>query len=90
MGPIVWVTNVMIISMDNFDIPTHQTHLQAENGWVGTVIGKDEINCITVSSPHKALAKEHMAGLVHCSITGESFTKIRVKPNFISAAAPGT
>jgi hypothetical protein len=55
----------MIISMDNGGITIHQTHLQAQNGWVGTVVGKDELNCITVSSPHKALAKEHMAALVH-------------------------
>jgi hypothetical protein len=80
----------MIILMDDVDIPTHQTHLQAENGWVGTVVGKDEFNCITVSSPHKVLAKEHMAALVHCPITGESFTKMRVEHNFIPTTAPGT
>jgi hypothetical protein len=80
----------MIISMDDVNIPTHQTHLQAENGWVGTVVGKNEFNCITVSSPHEALAKEHMAALVQCPITGEFFTKMRVEPNFIPAAAPGT
>jgi hypothetical protein len=60
--------------MDDVNIPTHQMHLQAENGWVGTVIGKDEFNRITVSSPHKALAKKHMAALVHYPITRKSFT----------------
>jgi hypothetical protein len=80
----------MIILIDDVDIPTHKTHLQAQNGWVGTIIGKDEFNRITVSISHKALAKEHMAALVHCPITGEPFTKMRVEPNFISASAPGT
>jgi hypothetical protein len=80
----------MIVSMDNVDIPAHQTHLQAEDGWVGTVIGKDKFNCIAISCPHKTLAKEHVAALVHGPIPRETFTKMRVEPNFISAAAPGT
>jgi hypothetical protein len=80
----------MIVSMDNIGIPTHQTHLQVEDGWVGTIIGKDEFNCITVSRPHKTLAKEHVVALVHGLIPRETFTEMRVEPNFISAAAPGT
>ncbi len=53
----------MIISMYNVDIPTHQMHLQVGDSWVGTVIWKDEFNCIAISSPHKVLAKEHVAAL---------------------------
>ncbi len=76
----------MIVSMDNVDISAHQTHLQAEDGWVGTVIEKDEFNCITISGPHKTLAKEHVAALVHGPIPRETFTKVRVEPTFFSAA----
>jgi hypothetical protein len=79
----------MIIS-DDVDIPTHQMHLQAQNGRVGTVVEKDEFNRITASSPHKALAKEHMVALVHSPITEEFFTKMRVEPTIISVTASGT
>jgi hypothetical protein len=59
----------MIVSMDNVDIPTHQTHLQMKDGPIGTEVGKDELNCITVHCPHKALTKKHVAALIHCPIT---------------------
>jgi hypothetical protein len=68
----------MIILMDDVNIPAHQMHLQAEDGGVGTVVGKNEFNHITVSNPHKAWAKEHVEALVNCPITGEYFTKVRV------------
>jgi hypothetical protein len=74
--------------MDYGDIPAHQMHLQTKDGMVGTVIGKDESYCITVSNPHKALAKECMAALVHSPITREPFTQMRVQLNFISMATP--
>ena len=65
--------------MGNANISTHQTHLQEKDGWVGIIIGKDEFNRITISRPHNALAKEHMAALVHGPITRESFPKMSVE-----------
>jgi hypothetical protein len=50
--------------MDYVNIPAHQTHLQAKDGMVDTVIGKNETNRITVGNPHNALTKKRMAALV--------------------------
>jgi hypothetical protein len=74
--------------MDYVDIPAHQMHLQAKDGMVGTFVGKDESYHITVSNPHKALTKEHMAALVHSPITREPFAQMRVHLNLISTAMP--
>jgi hypothetical protein len=72
--------------MDYVDIPAHQTHLQAKDGMVGTVIGKNETYLVTVGNPHKALTKKHMATLVHCPITRESLAQMRVQSNLIATA----
>ena len=61
--------------MDNADILAHQTHLQTKNGMVGSIVGKDESYCTTVSKPHKLLTKEHMAALVYSPITREPFAR---------------
>jgi hypothetical protein len=37
--PVVCVDDVVIIPVDDGNIPTHQTHLQAKNGMVGTIVG---------------------------------------------------
>jgi hypothetical protein len=76
--------------MDYVNIPAHQTHLQAKDGMVGTVIRKNEMGCVTVGNPHKALAKKHMAALVHCPITRESLAQMRVKSNLIATATMST
>jgi hypothetical protein len=76
--------------MDNIDIPAHQLHLKVENSWVGTVIRKDEFNCVVVSRPYKSLSKEHMAALVDGPVTGEALTKMRVKMNLVSTGPPST
>jgi hypothetical protein len=69
---IVSIRYIIIVPMDYVDIPAHQTHLQAKDGMVGTVVGKDETDCLIVGNPHKALTKKHVAPLVHCRITRES------------------
>jgi hypothetical protein len=64
--------------MDDVDIPAHQTHLQAKDGVVGNVLGKNEMDCITVGNPHKAFTKKHVAALVNCPITREILAQMRV------------
>jgi hypothetical protein len=69
--------------MDYVDIPTHQMHLQAKDGMVGTIIGKNEMDCITVGNPYTTLTKKHMVALVHCPITRESLVQMRVQSNLL-------
>ncbi len=76
--------------MNYVNIPAHQTHLQAKDGVVGTVVGKNETNHITVGNPHKALTKKHMAALVDCPITRESLAQMRVQSNLIATAMTST
>ncbi len=76
--------------MDNIDIPAHQPHLKVENSWVGTIIRKDEFDCIAVSCPYKSLSKEHMAAPVDGPVTGKALTKMRVKTNLVSVGPPST
>jgi hypothetical protein len=76
--------------MDYVNIPAHQTHLHAKDGMVGTIVGKNETDCITVGNPHKALTKKHMAALVHCPITRESLAEMRVQSNLIATATMST
>jgi hypothetical protein len=76
--------------MDYVNILAHQTHLQAKDGVVGTLIGKNEMDCVTVDNPHKALTKKHMAVLVHCPITRESLAQMRVQSNLIAMAMMST
>jgi hypothetical protein len=78
----------MMIQMDYINITAHQTHLPAKDGMVGTVIGKDELDCITVSNPHTALTKERMAASVHSLITREPFSQMPGQPKNISTATP--
>jgi hypothetical protein len=76
--------------MDYVDISAHQTHLQAKDGMVGTIIGKNEMDRVTVGNPHKALTKKHMAVLVHCPISRESLTQMRLQSNLIATATTST
>jgi hypothetical protein len=75
-GSIVGVCYVIVIPVDNADIPTHKTHLKAEDGGVGTVIQKDEFDSITVGYPYKTLTKKNVATLVHGPVTCKSFTQL--------------
>ncbi len=90
MGPVVYVHKIIIILMDNINIPAHQPHLKAKNSWVGTFIRKDEFNCIAVGCPFKLLSKEHMAALVDCPVTGKTLAKMIVKRNLVSTGPPST
>jgi hypothetical protein len=76
--------------MDSVDIPAHQMHLQAKDGVVGTLIGKNETDRITVGNPHKALTKKHMTACVHCPITREFLAQMRVQSNLIAMATTST
>jgi hypothetical protein len=76
--------------MDYVNIPAHLTHLQAKNGMVGTVVGKNETDRVTLGNPHKTLTKKHMAALVHCPITRESLAQLRVQSNLVATAMTST
>jgi hypothetical protein len=89
-GPIICVNKIIIVLMDNINIPAHQKHLKAENSWVSTVIRKDKFDCVAVSCPYKLVSKEHMAALVDGPVTGKALTKMRVKTNLVSARPPST
>jgi hypothetical protein len=76
--------------MDDIDIPAHQPHLKAENSQIGTVVRKDEFDCVAVSCPCKLLPKKHMAALVDQLVTSKIPAKMGVETNFITAASPST
>ena len=58
--------------VDYINIPAHQAHLQAYNSRVAAFIRQNELDCIAVSDPNKALAEDILATLVDCPIPGES------------------
>jgi hypothetical protein len=76
--------------MDYVNIPAHQMHLQAKDGVVGTILGKNEMDHVTVGDPHKALTKKHMAALIHCPITREFLAQMTVQSNLIATAMTST
>jgi hypothetical protein len=56
--PIIGVCYVVVILVNNVDIPPYQMHLKMEDGGVCTVIQKDDFYKITVSYPYKMLSKK--------------------------------
>ncbi len=82
-----WVSDVVVLSVDNIDVPTHQAHLQSKDGVIGTVIGEDKLNCIAVCNPDKSLTKQVMAALVHSVVTSKTFAQMGVQAYLIAAAA---
>ncbi len=75
-GPIIGICYVIVILVENFNIPPHQTHLKAENGRVGTIIQKDEFHSMTVGYSYKTLTNKHVATLTHGPVICKSFTKV--------------
>jgi hypothetical protein len=76
--------------MDYVNILAHQTHLQAKDGVVGTLVGKNKTDSVTVGNPHKALTKKHVVALVHCPIIRESLAQMRLQSNLITTAMTST
>jgi hypothetical protein len=70
------------------NIAAHQPHLKTENSQIGTVIRKDEFDCVAVSCPYKLLPKEHMVALVDQPVAGKILAKMGVEINFITSALP--
>ncbi len=90
MGPIICIDTIIIVLMDDIGIPAHQPHLKSENSQTGTIIKKDQFDCVAVSYPYKLLPKEHMVALIDQPVAGKTFTKMGVETNFISAAPQST
>ena len=72
--------------MDNFNVPTHQAHLQTQNSRVAAFVQQDELDSVTVSHPNKALAEDILAALVDGVIPGKSLAQMRMKPDFIATS----
>ena len=70
--------------MDDINVPTHETHLQAKDGLVGAVIRQDKLDCVAICYPDKALAVTHVPNLIHCPIPSKAFAKVRVEEPFIA------
>ena len=76
--PIVGVDELVIWAVDDIDIPAHQAHLQTKNCRIAAVVRKDELDCITVRNPNKALPEDIMPDLVNPIIACKALAKMRV------------
>jgi hypothetical protein len=76
--------------MDNVDIPTHETHLQAKDSLIGTVVRQYEFYRIAVSYPDESAAVAHVSNLIHRPVPSEAFAKVRVKEPLIATTPART
>jgi hypothetical protein len=53
--PIIGISKMGIISMDDVHVPAHKAHLQAQHCWVVSLVRKNEARGITVRNPNKTL-----------------------------------
>jgi hypothetical protein len=71
-GPVIGINKMVVRQMHDVYVPSHQAHLQAEDGLICAIVQK-EIDCITVSHPNKSAPVAHMAYFVHSPVPAESF-----------------
>jgi hypothetical protein len=55
----------MVIPVDDVNVPSHQAHLQAEDGVILPVVLMDVLYCVAVGDPNKLLTKEVVEAFVH-------------------------
>ncbi len=72
-GPVIGVNKMVIRPMHNVYVPSHQAHLQAEDGLIRAIVRKVKLDCITVSHPNESMPVAHMAYFVHSPVPTESF-----------------
>ncbi len=70
--------------MEDINVPTHETHLQAKDGLVGAVIRQNKFDRIAICYPDKAFAVTHVPDLIHCPIPSEAFAKVGMEESFIA------
>jgi hypothetical protein len=69
----------------NINAPTHQAHLQSQNRGIAAFVGQIELYCIAINHPDKMLSENYVAAFVDGVIPGKSFSKMRMKPDFVAA-----
>ncbi len=72
-GPVIGVNKMVDRPMHDVYVPSHQAHLQAEDGLICAIVQKEKLDCITVSHPNKLTPVSHMAYFVHNPVSAESF-----------------
>ena len=76
--------------MHNDHIPTHETHLKAQDCRVIAIVGEDKSERIAVSYPGKLHAPTHVAAFINSEIAGKPFAEIRMQTAFIVASTAAT
>jgi hypothetical protein len=71
-GPVIGVDKMVVCPMQDVYVPSHQAHLQAEDGLICAIVRKEKLDCITVSHPNKLRPVTHMAYFVHSPVPAES------------------
>ncbi len=74
--PIVGVNEVRVITMDNINVTSHESHLESQNDRIIAVLGQDETDCIPICNPHKALPKQHVTVLVNSPVAGKPLSQV--------------
>ena len=72
-GQVIGVNKMVVCPMHDVYVPSHQAHLQAEDGLICAIVQKEKLDCITVSHPNKSAPVAHMAYFVHSPVPAESF-----------------
>jgi hypothetical protein len=84
LRPIVGADKVGVITMDNINVPAHESHLESQNGQViAVVVGQDETDCIAICNPHKALPKQHVMVFVDSPVAGKPLSQVGIKVDFV-------
>jgi hypothetical protein len=76
--------------MDNINILAHESHLESQNGWVIAIVGQDEMDCITICNPHKALPKQHVTVFVNSLVAGKPLPQVGMQVDFVPATLSAT
>jgi hypothetical protein len=72
-GPVIGINKMVVCPMHDVYVPSHQAHLQAEDGLIRAIVRKEKLDCITVSHPQESTPVAHMAYFVHSPVPAESF-----------------
>jgi hypothetical protein len=76
--------------MDNINVPSHESHLGSRNGRDIAVVGQDEMDCIAICNPHKALPKQHVTVFVNSPVTGKPLSQVGMQAYFVSTTSLAT
>ena len=85
--PVIRVDEPLILPMNDIHVPAHESHLQTKEGWVITVVRKDEPDGIAIGDPSETHTPEKVSARVNCPIASKTFAKVGVQLSLAATAA---